>query len=195
MAVSPGRAVPNIPSAPASDTAAASSGGAAAPMPACWIGTAQPTSCVNLVAIIVASRVVDLVALTVARMRRRGYLDRRSLLSWVKQPGRRLHWHKARRRRTTLPYFASKRLFHRIAALRSASGRTRSFGDVRVMSAFHPIATKSPTSRHFGFGPEAEVIVSVRLAMGSKSRAFHMIPEKRAVSDEAARVFHIERMD
>jgi hypothetical protein len=25
--------------------------------------------------------------------------------------------------------------------------------DVRVMSAFHPIATKSRTSRHFGFGP------------------------------------------
>ena len=126
-AVSPGRAVPSIPSAPASDTAAANSGGAAAPMPACWIGTAQPTSCVNLVAIIVASRVVDLVALTVARMRRRGYLVRRSLLSWVKQPGRRLRWHKARHRRTTFPYFASKRLVHRIAALRSASGHKRTF--------------------------------------------------------------------
>jgi hypothetical protein len=33
--VRPGRAVPSIPSAPASDTAAANSGGAAAPMPAC----------------------------------------------------------------------------------------------------------------------------------------------------------------
>ena len=54
--VSPGRAVPSIPRAPASDTAATNSGGEPAPMPACWIGTAQPTSSVNLVAIIVASR-------------------------------------------------------------------------------------------------------------------------------------------
>jgi hypothetical protein len=32
-------------------------------------------------------------------------------------------------------------------------GQTRSSGNVRFMSASHPIATKSRTSRHFGFGP------------------------------------------
>ena len=32
-------------------------------------------------------------------------------------------------------------------------GQPRHFRDVRVVSAFHPIATKSRTSRHFGFGP------------------------------------------
>jgi hypothetical protein len=62
MAVSPGRAVPSIPSAPASDTAAANAGGAAAPMPACWIGTVQPTSSVNLVVIMAASQVFDVLA-------------------------------------------------------------------------------------------------------------------------------------
>jgi hypothetical protein len=35
----------------------------------------------------------------------------------------------------------------------SQSGQTRSSGDVRFMSAVHPIAAKSRTSRHFGFGP------------------------------------------
>ena len=33
-------------------------------------------------------------------------------------------------------------------------GQSLHFCDVRVVSAFHPIATKSRTSRHFGFGPE-----------------------------------------
>jgi hypothetical protein len=37
----------------------------------------------------------------------------------------------------------------------TALGQTRSSGDVRVTSAFHPIATKSRTSRHFGIGPLA----------------------------------------
>ena len=36
-----------------------------------------------------------------------------------------------------------------------AVGQTRSSGDVRIESAFHPIATKSRTSRQFGFGPLA----------------------------------------
>jgi hypothetical protein len=39
-------------------------------MPDCWIGTARPTSLVNLVAIIAASRIVDIVALTVDLLRR-----------------------------------------------------------------------------------------------------------------------------
>ena len=48
-ALKPARAVPSMPKAPASLTAAASSGGAAAPMPACWIGTSHPTSLVKRV--------------------------------------------------------------------------------------------------------------------------------------------------
>ena len=56
MAVSPGRAAASIPSAPASDTAAASAGGAAEAMAACWIGTVQPTSSVNLVVIMAAPK-------------------------------------------------------------------------------------------------------------------------------------------
>jgi cold shock protein len=35
----------------------------------------------------------------------------------------------------------------------TAMGQTRSFGDVRVMSAFPPIATERRTWRHFAFGP------------------------------------------
>jgi hypothetical protein len=36
-------------------------------------------------------------------------------------------------------------------------GQTLHFCDVRVVSAFHPIATKSRTCRHVGFGPATEV--------------------------------------
>jgi hypothetical protein len=50
-AVDPGWAVPSIPRPPASDTAATSSGGETAPIPACWIGIVQPTNSVNLVVI------------------------------------------------------------------------------------------------------------------------------------------------
>ena len=48
---------------------------------------------------------------------------------------------------------ASDRLLQRklSAAVRTASGQPLHFCDVRVMSAFHPIATKSRTSRHFAF--------------------------------------------
>ncbi len=49
------RAVPSMPSPPTFETAAASSGDEAAPIPACWIGTAQPTSSVKRVVSIVAS--------------------------------------------------------------------------------------------------------------------------------------------
>jgi hypothetical protein len=35
----------------------------------------------------------------------------------------------------------------------SAQGQSLPKFDVRVRSAFHPIATKSRTFRHFGFGP------------------------------------------
>ena len=48
-AVRPARAAPSMPSPPACETAAASSGGAAAPIPACCTGTVQPTNWVNLV--------------------------------------------------------------------------------------------------------------------------------------------------
>ena len=54
VAFRPPRAVPSMPNAPASQTAAASSGGEAAPMPACWIGTVHPISFVNRVVSIVA---------------------------------------------------------------------------------------------------------------------------------------------
>ena len=37
------------------------------------------------------------------------------------------------------------------------SGQSLPKFDVRVRSAFHPIASKSPTSGHFGSGPSAEV--------------------------------------
>lgn len=50
--VRPGRAVPSMPSPPAFETAAANSGGDAAPMPVSWIGTVQPTSSINRVGII-----------------------------------------------------------------------------------------------------------------------------------------------
>ena len=45
---------------------------------------------------------------------------------------------------------------------------TLHFCDVRVVAAFHPIATKSRTSRHFGFGPGAHsctaaTSISIRL--------------------------------
>ena len=49
--VNPGWAIPSIPRPPASDTAAANSGGETAPIPACWIGIVQPTNSVNLVVI------------------------------------------------------------------------------------------------------------------------------------------------
>jgi hypothetical protein len=39
----------------------------------------------------------------------------------------------------------------------SASGQTRSFGDVCVMSAFPPIATERRTWRHFAFGPGTDL--------------------------------------
>src|SRR5579863_1989804 len=39
-----------VPSPPAAETAAASAGGDTRPIPACWIGTEQPTNCVNRVA-------------------------------------------------------------------------------------------------------------------------------------------------
>jgi hypothetical protein len=46
-------------------------------------------------------------------------------------------------------------------------GQTLHFCDVRVVSAFHPIATKSRTSRHFGFGPMNETARAVeRYAQG-----------------------------
>jgi hypothetical protein len=48
----------------------------------------------------------------------------------------------------------------------SVAGHLRPIGDVRFQSAFHPIATKSRTSWHFGFGPTA----SFRTA--EKQRAF-----------------------
>src|SRR4051812_38252621 len=51
----PARAVPIMPRPPASETALAISGGAAAPIPACWIGTEQPTSFVNRVVSISSS--------------------------------------------------------------------------------------------------------------------------------------------
>src|SRR6201988_2314464 len=49
--VAPGWAIPSTPRPPASDTAAANSGGETAPIPACWIGIVQPTNSVNLVVI------------------------------------------------------------------------------------------------------------------------------------------------
>jgi hypothetical protein len=49
--LSPLRAVTSMPKPPASETAAASSGGDNAPIPACWIGTVQPTKVVNRVII------------------------------------------------------------------------------------------------------------------------------------------------
>ena len=36
-------------------------------------------------------------------------------------------------------------------------GQTRSFGDVRVMSAQAPIANIERTSRHFAFGPLGDI--------------------------------------
>ena len=53
VAFRPLRAVPSMPNTPTSETAAASSGGAAAPTPACWIGTVHPISVVNRVVCIV----------------------------------------------------------------------------------------------------------------------------------------------
>jgi hypothetical protein len=41
--------------------------------------------------------------------------------------------------------------------LMSASGQQRHIHGVVAMSAFHPIATKSRTSRHFVLGPTAEL--------------------------------------
>ena len=52
----------------------------------------------------------------------------------------------------------------------SALGQTRSSGDVRFMSAFLPIATKSPTSRHFDFGPTTD-IREFRITNGKWPRA------------------------
>jgi len=43
----------SIPRPPAFETAAASSGVEAAPIPACWMGTSQPTSSVNAVAMVI----------------------------------------------------------------------------------------------------------------------------------------------
>ena len=42
-------------------------------------------------------------------------------------------------------------LFFRTEA-KSVMGQSQPKFDVRVVSALHPIATKSQTSRHFGFG-------------------------------------------
>jgi hypothetical protein len=40
----------------------------------------------------------------------------------------------------------------------SPLGQTRSFGDVRLMSALHLITTVTRTLRHFAFGPGAEML-------------------------------------
>src|SRR6516165_685468 len=65
-----------MPSPPASDTAAASSGVAAPPMPACWIGTEQPTNLVNVV-----SNIGFVLLVSLSRSSRPGYHD-------VRQPAR-----------------------------------------------------------------------------------------------------------
>ena len=41
--------------------------------------------------------------------------------------------------------------------LASLHGHLRPIGDVRVVSAFPPIATSSQTSRNFGFGPNSDI--------------------------------------
>ncbi|MGB6467401.1 MAG: hypothetical protein WBF27_14585, partial [Xanthobacteraceae bacterium] len=45
----------------------------------------------------------------------------------------------------------------RFSAFSHSLGHKRPICDVRFMSAFHPIATEWRTSRHFGFGPKADM--------------------------------------
>jgi hypothetical protein len=49
-------------------------------------------------------------------------------------------------------------------------GQTLHFCDVRVVSAFHPIATKSRASRHFGFGPTATSAPFYSITLSARSR-------------------------
>jgi hypothetical protein len=57
-------------------------------------------------------------------------------------------------------------------------GQTLTSGDVRFMSAFHPIATKSWTSRQFGFGPTCDIAPAL-----TKSKS----PERSGLQPDVSR--------
>ena len=60
----------------------------------------------------------------------------------------------------------------------SVQGQSLHFGDVRVVSAIHLIATKSRASRHFGFGPATDG----KFARQSRLEAIEAAPPSWAVT-------------
>jgi len=67
--------------------------------------------------------------------------------------------------RPSCPMMAATMISDRSAPV--PNGQTLHFGDVRAVSAFHPIATKSRTPRHFGFGPDSAARTCSKSGSGS----------------------------